>query len=124
MRILHIISTVRPEAGGTAEAVRMMVEARPAGVEIGNRDCGCSRRRGLWGRFPALSMRWAARGGYWYSAALVPWLKVNRERFDGVIVHGLWNYVAVASCARLRGRSLMWCLCMGCWTPISSGRFR
>ncbi len=32
----------------------------------------------------------------WYSAKLIPWLKANRDRFDGIIVHGLWEFTGLA----------------------------
>lgn len=28
---------------------------------------------------------------------LVPWLKENAKRYDAIVVHGLWNYVALSS---------------------------
>jgi glycosyltransferase involved in cell wall biosynthesis len=31
-----------------------------------------------------------------YSPRLVPWLQANRNRFDGVMLHGLWEYTSVA----------------------------
>lgn len=33
----------------------------------------------------------------WYSPKLLPWLRANRHRFDGVIVHGLWEYTGLAA---------------------------
>ncbi len=40
----------------------------------------------------------------WYAPALVPWLKRHRHRFDGVIVHGLWEYTGLAARLAFAGR--------------------
>ncbi len=42
-------------------------------------------------RFP-LHRLGPARGKYGYAERLVPWLREHRERFDAVIVNGLWQY--------------------------------
>jgi glycosyltransferase involved in cell wall biosynthesis len=44
------------------------------------------------------------RSTYGYIPKLVPWLKANRDRFDGVIVHGLWQYITYAVWKTMRGR--------------------
>ncbi len=41
----------------------------------------------------------------WYCARLVPWLRANRSRFDGVIVHGLWEYSAIAVLRAVAGHT-------------------
>jgi glycosyltransferase involved in cell wall biosynthesis len=33
----------------------------------------------------------------WYSPHLLPWLRANRHRFDGILVHGLWEYTGLAA---------------------------
>ena len=42
--------------------------------------------------------------GSWYSPRLIPWLKANRDRFDGVIVHGLWEFTGLAALIAFAGR--------------------
>ena len=37
-----------------------------------------------------------------YNSRLIPWLKANRERFDGVVVHGLWQYIGWAVLRTIR----------------------
>ena len=37
-----------------------------------------------------------------YCSRLVPWLRRNRDRFDGVVVHGLWQYIGWAVRRALR----------------------
>jgi glycosyltransferase involved in cell wall biosynthesis len=38
-----------------------------------------------------------------FNAKLLPWLRANRWRFDGVIVHGLWQYCGYAASRALVG---------------------
>lgn len=44
-----------------------------------------------------------AKLGYRYSSTLVPWLRANRQRFDAVIVDGLWQYPGLAAWRALAG---------------------
>jgi glycosyltransferase involved in cell wall biosynthesis len=43
------------------------------------------------------------KGGYGYSARLEEWLKANRQRFDGVIVNGVWQFHGVAARRAMAG---------------------
>jgi glycosyltransferase involved in cell wall biosynthesis len=31
-----------------------------------------------------------------YNRRLIPWLRANRDRFDGIVIHGLWQYLGYA----------------------------
>lgn len=42
-------------------------------------------------------------GKYRYSSRLVPWLRANRQRYDAVIVNGIWQYHAFAVWRALQG---------------------
>jgi glycosyltransferase involved in cell wall biosynthesis len=95
LRILHIISNMRPDSGGPQEAVRMMLRSAPEGC--------CSEVLTLddpqahW----LLAEPWTihALGGDnkgAYSAKLVPWLRAHRDRYDGVVLHGMWEYLSLA----------------------------
>ncbi len=47
-----------------------------------------------------------AMGGkhkHWYSPRLIPWLIANRDRFDGVLVHGLWEFTGLAALLAIHG---------------------
>lgn len=44
-----------------------------------------------------------AKLGYRYSPTLLPWLRANRQRFDAVIVDGLWQYHGLAAWRALSG---------------------
>jgi glycosyltransferase involved in cell wall biosynthesis len=41
---------------------------------------------------------------YGYAPKLAPWLRANRGRFDGVVVHGMWQYCGVAVWRAMGGR--------------------
>ena len=90
MRILHIVSTMRPEAGGPAEAIRLLLKYQPAGYtsEVVTLDApGASPFHDLG----------PVNTTFGYTPRLIPWLRSNRHRFDGVIVHGLWQFIGVAA---------------------------
>jgi glycosyltransferase involved in cell wall biosynthesis len=40
---------------------------------------------------------------YGYNNRLVPWIKANRHRYDGVVVNGLWQYCGLAARRALSG---------------------
>ena len=93
-----------PKYGGTAEAVRMLLQYAPAGVitELITLDGPEDPfLRGLRGKVHALG---PVGPTYGYSRQLLPWLEANRERFDGVVVHGLWQYCTRAVHTAMRGR--------------------
>jgi glycosyltransferase involved in cell wall biosynthesis len=104
MRILHVVTSLDPEFGGTAESVRMLVEYAPEGCEsevIAIDDPEAAFLHDM--KFPvhALGPR---RSPYSYTPKLMPWLRANRERFDGVVVHGMWQYCGVAVWRALAGQ--------------------
>jgi glycosyltransferase involved in cell wall biosynthesis len=97
MRILHIIGTINPKAGGPTESVLTLVKFAPSNYhrEIVTLDDPASP-------FLAdIEVPVHALGPvstkYAYSDKLVPWLVANRDRFDGVFVHGLWQYCGFAA---------------------------
>ena len=94
MRILHIIDSISPQAGGTTEAVRMLIRYAPPGYsnELATLDEPTASFLDTL-PFPVHAL---GTGG-WYSSRLTSWLKANRERFDGVMVHGLWKYNGLAA---------------------------
>ncbi len=42
---------------------------------------------------------------YGFNTKLLPWLKANRDRFDGVVVNGLWQYCGLAAWRALAGNT-------------------
>jgi glycosyltransferase involved in cell wall biosynthesis len=95
MRILHIVGTISPAAGGPTEVIRMLVRYAPPGdsaelVTLDDPDAAFVA--GL--EFPVHALGSSEKS--WYSPKLIPWLKQNRRRFDGIIVHGLWEFTGLA----------------------------
>lgn len=97
MRILHIIGTLNPESGGPAASVAALNKFHAQGSvnEVVTLDDPQETfLRELDFRITALG---PTKIKYGYNRALVPWLRMNGDRFDGVIVHGLWQYCGYAA---------------------------
>lgn len=103
MRILHIVGTINPAAGGPSEAIRMLVRYAPQGytAELATLDDPAAPF------LAELPFPVHALGGpekRWYSPQFVPWLRANHHRFDGVIVHGLWEYTGFGAMRAFAGK--------------------
>jgi glycosyltransferase involved in cell wall biosynthesis len=95
MRILHIVGTISPAAGGPTEVIRMLVRYAPPGDTaelVTTDDPAAPFLADL--PFPVHAL--GAEKKAWYCPKLIPWLKANRDRFDGIIVHGLWEFTGFA----------------------------
>lgn len=103
MRILHVLRSLNPADGGPIEAVRLMsIEHVAAGheVEIASLD----EEGDPVGELPFRQhLLGPARGTFGHSEKLVPWLRRNHARFDGVIVNGLWQYHGYGCRVALKG---------------------
>jgi glycosyltransferase involved in cell wall biosynthesis len=104
MRILHAITTIDPALGGTSEAVRVMLRYRPAEwqAEVVTADAPDAPFLGNLG-VPVHALG-PYRGGYGYTPRLVPWLRANRDRFDAVVVHGMWQWIGISVWRTMAGR--------------------
>lgn len=102
MRILHIIGTINPAAGGPTEAIRMLVRYQPEGytAELATLDDPAAPFLSDL-PFPVHALGSVKKR--WFSPRLLPWLKQNRRRFDGVLVHGLWEYTGLGAMLACRG---------------------
>ncbi len=97
MHILHIISTLDPAAGGPAEGVRLLLSQTSDGctgevVTLDAPDAECLRDL----PFPAYGLG-PIRSVYGYHRHLYPWLRTNRDRFDGFLLNGMWQYCGLAT---------------------------
>jgi glycosyltransferase involved in cell wall biosynthesis len=93
MRILHVIRTINPTSGGPSDSVRMFCAAHiRAGnqVEVATTDDPAADL----GSIPGVELHalGPAKLTYSYTPHLEPWLRNNVQRFDGVIVNGIWQY--------------------------------
>ena len=93
MKILHLLATLDPRAGGPIEGVRQSgVEMASLGhqVEVVSLDAPDAP---FIAAFPLpVHALGPARGNYGYTSRLVPWLREHAPRYDAVIVNGLWQY--------------------------------
>ncbi|MFL9952394.1 glycosyltransferase [Paraburkholderia nemoris] len=103
MKILHLLASVDPRAGGPVEGVRRSGAAmQDAGHEIEVATCDAPGDTYL-ASFPfPVHAFGPVNSRYSYSAQLAPWLAANAKRFDAVIVHGLWQYHGFAAWKALR----------------------
>src|SRR5277367_3981203 len=103
MRLLHVVHSLNPDRGGPSESVRVFVLAHQrAGneVEVATLDDPAAGPDSD-GFQSLLSCPVHAcgpgRSNYGYNPRLDRWLAANFERFDGVIVNGIWQYHGVAA---------------------------
>ncbi|OAJ51561.1 transferase [Paraburkholderia ginsengiterrae] len=103
MKILHLLASVDPRAGGPVEGVRRSgVAMQDAGHEIEVATCDAPGEAYL-SAFPFPVHAFGPTSSrYSYSERLGPWLAANAKRFDAVIVHGLWQYHGLAAWRALR----------------------
>lgn len=105
MRILHIMGTLSPAAGGPSQSVRVLMSYSSIGYigEVVTFDDPAEPYLKDIG-FPVHALG-PVGTTYGYNAKLVPWIKANRHRFDGVVVNGLWQYCGLAARRALSGTS-------------------
>lgn len=104
-RLLHITRSIAPAVGGPAEGIRKLALAggRQSGMELVCLD-GADEEYIRSETFPVHALG-PARGHYGYTPQLERWLKENLTRFDGVVIHGLWQYHSYGSYRVVRGRA-------------------
>jgi glycosyltransferase involved in cell wall biosynthesis len=105
MRILHIIGTLNPESGGPTESVRVLLSFGPIGYigEVVTLDDPTAPFLEQF-NFPVHALG-PTNTTYGFNSKLLPWLKENRHRFDGVVVNGLWQYCGFAAWRALAGNT-------------------
>jgi glycosyltransferase involved in cell wall biosynthesis len=107
LRILNVVSSINPAAGGVSEAIlRLSTAVMNLGheVEIVSVDAPDSAwKKDL--QVP-VHLKGPARGPLEYSRDFNEWLMQNSGRFDAIISHGLWRFNSRATrrAARSAGR--------------------
>lgn len=122
MRILHIVGSINPAAGGPTEAIRMIIRYRPPGyeAEVATLD---SPDASFLGEFPFQVHALGNTKKSWYSPRLIPWLVKNRDRFDGIIVHGLWEFTGLAALIAVAGHKPFLVFTHGMLDPYFKRRY-
>lgn len=104
MKLLRILPTLDPVAGGPAAAARMIDEEwvrQGNSVTVLTLDApGADYLQDYPCKVVALG---PSRGGYRYNRLLTPWLRQHAPEFDAVIVDGIWQYHAFGAWRALAG---------------------
>jgi glycosyltransferase involved in cell wall biosynthesis len=105
VRLLHVISSLNPVFGGPSASVRMFVAAHQAignQVEVATLDDPAAD----FSRIPGSEVHafGPTKPKYRYEPKLERWLRENCQRFDGVIVNGIWQYHTLAARRGVAGR--------------------
>ncbi|OWP61946.1 glycosyl transferase family 1 [Hymenobacter amundsenii] len=97
MKVLHVIADMDPVKGGVCQAVRTII-AGLAEVGVYNEVVSLDEPNSAFLATDdfVVNALGLARGHWQYHPRLAPWLTENLERFDKVIVHGLWLYSGYA----------------------------
>lgn len=98
MRTLHILNSFSPAAGGPQESLRQLAKASlefGAVIEVVCLDNPSEPfLRGI--PCPVHALGQSFLGSYAFSPRLWRWLRENLDRFDGVVMHGIWTFPSVA----------------------------
>jgi len=94
MNLLHVISSCNPSSGGPIEGVKIMYKHfKKVGI---NPEILCSDSpKKIFTKNKDLPKIYAVGPGlfnYKYNPSLKSWLYKNIEKYDCVIIHGLWQY--------------------------------
>ncbi len=105
MRILNVITSTDPAAGGPIENVTQMSRflKNTHQFEVASLDAPDAP----WLANSPLTIHalGPSRGGYAYAPAAVRWLRENRRNYDAVLVRGIWQYGSYATWKALRNTS-------------------
>jgi hypothetical protein len=100
-RVLHVLASLDQRYGGPLRAV---LDLCAAGESLGvhSEILGMGELNVPDNPFPSERIHsLPATGSYRYSPELRPWLRAHLDRFDGVVLHGLWcypNWAAAVEC--------------------------
>jgi glycosyltransferase involved in cell wall biosynthesis len=108
MKILRVISSIKPQGGGPIEGIKQIsAPLTQLGVEI-EIVCG-DDPRSPWVaecNLPVVHALGPSKGTYGYTPQLLPWLRKNIHRFDAVIINGIWQYHGFAARKALVGTKI------------------
>lgn len=93
MKILHVIPSINPVAGGPVEAIKQI--SQPLASQGCISEVACLDTPGSpWLETFPLKVYTLGPGisGYKYSKYFVPWLRENASNYDSIIVRGIWQF--------------------------------
>jgi glycosyltransferase involved in cell wall biosynthesis len=92
-----MIATLDRQAGGPSNSIRRIVSAYPGigseGEVLTLDDPAAPFLADNGFKVHAIG---PVHTRFGFNTRLVPWLRANRDRFDGVVIHGLWQYLGWA----------------------------
>jgi glycosyltransferase involved in cell wall biosynthesis len=97
MRLLRVIASMDPTSGGPCQGIRNSIpQLKKLGIhnEVVTTDDPSSSFLGL-DNFIVHALG-PGKSQWNYNRKLIPWLLENFDRFDTVIIHGLWQYHSYA----------------------------
>jgi glycosyltransferase involved in cell wall biosynthesis len=106
VKVLQIVSSVDPSAGGPIEGVNQLGTALVSAghrVEIASLDAPDAP---FLERSPLpVHPLGPSQLGYAFSARFIPWVRANRNRYDAAIVNGIWQFHSFGTWRALRDSS-------------------
>ena len=111
MRILHVISSVNPAAGGPIEGVKQLAAVNVRHgyqIEIASLDNPAAPFL----QEMALPVHPLGPGyrKYGYTPRMLPWLRENAGNYDVVVTNGIWQYHSLATWRALHRNSIPYVL--------------
>ncbi|RYY07766.1 MAG: glycosyltransferase [Sphingobacteriaceae bacterium] len=98
MNLLHITASLDPELGGVSQALKTMIKGLNSFENVKN-EVVCfdtSDASFINQNFVKTNALGAGKGPWFYNADYYSWLITHLQKFDVVILHGLWNYQGYA----------------------------
>jgi len=126
LRLLHVIRTFDPARGGPSDSLRMFAAAHQrAGnvVEIASLDDPKAAYIQVAGCDVHAFGPTDDHTNYHFKPELQQWLEANYQRFDGVIVNGIWQYHTLAARRAFAGRRPYVVFAHGMLDPYFMRRF-
>src|SRR4051812_36965385 len=103
MKLLHVISSMNPVAGGPVEGIRQLggtLRRQGHHVEVASLD-GPDAKFLQESPVPVYPLGPSSLK-YSFGPRLIPWLRANRNRYDAIIVNGIWQFHSFAAWLALR----------------------
>lgn len=93
MKLLHVITTMNPKAGGPSQGLRNINPLlKLAGLDV-EVLCLDHPDTNFDANNPIAKIKLGqGHTSFQYNSKLIPWLRANLSRYDVVSVHGLWQY--------------------------------
>ncbi|MBS1722246.1 MAG: glycosyltransferase [Armatimonadetes bacterium] len=97
MRNLHVIASVNPATGGPIEGLKQIASVLTGRGHMIEVACLDDPDSPWLSEFPLpVHALGPGKGAFGFAPKMVPWLQANAQRFDAVVVNGIWQYNSYA----------------------------